>query len=252
MSYFETMFATLLSMADAIQTRKMSQENIQLVQQEKSEKKRILAEQQRDELKELKNKYKELSKEIDNDSQAAINHIKYEADEEIQEYNAERKENKVATYNRRGVQQNSTGGEINQSSARSNRSITVEKPAPVAAQSTTAVDENDQFYKVQDRGSRVSESSNGYTIETHVPPNEKDSFRMSVTNNRAVLSGKRKFQDSVEEGNKKLSTNNFQTFHEEFKFERPVASEGMTRERDGDTVKFFIPKLESLKFDEES
>lgn len=235
-------------MADAIQNRKVTQENIQMIQQEKAEKKRVLAEQQRDELKELKTKYKELNQEVDNDSQAAINHIKTEAQDEMESIKAEQK-SKVATYNRRGVQQNSNGEEVNQSSVRNARSITTEKPA---AKIQNAQDSEDQFFKVQDRGSNVSESSEGYTIQAYAPESEKDNIRMSIANNRAVLSGKRKFQDSVELENKKISTNNFQTYHEEFKFERPVASEGMTRERDGDYVKFFIPKLESLKFDEES
>ena len=237
-------------MAESIQNRKLTQENIQMLQQDKIDKKRVLAEQQREELKEVKAKYKELSREIDSDSQAAINHIKVEAEEETAAAEAERKENqKVATYNRRGVQQNSNGEEVNQASNRNTRSITAEKPSPAVHK---AVNEEDQFFKVQDRGSRVSESSDGYTIEAFAPEAEKDNFRMSIANNRAVLSGKRKFQDSVDDGIKKISTNNFQTFHEEFKFDRPVAEKGITHERDGDTVKFFIPKLESLKFDEES
>lgn len=237
-------------MADAIHTRRVSQENIQMVQQEKADKKKQLAEAQREEMKELKAKYQELSKEIDNDSAAAINHIKYEAQEENEAMKAERAEAKAATYNRKGQAKDSNGQEVNQASNRNNRSIMVEKPAPMVQNYVTQ--ETDQFYKVQDRGSRVSENNDGYVIEAYAPEHEKDNIRMSVANNRATLSGKRKFQDSVEDGIKKMSTNNFQTFHEEFKFERPVASEGMTRERQGDYVKFFIPKLEALRFDEES
>lgn len=236
-------------MADAIQNRRISQENIQMVQQEKAERKKLLAEQQREEIKELKTKYQELNKEIDQDSAAAINHIKYEANEENEAYIAERQEVKAATYNRQG-KTNNTNNEVSEASVR-NRSITVEKPATPMVQNYVTK-ESDQFYKVQDRGSRVSEVNNGYVIEAYAPEHEKDNIRMSVANNRATLSGKRKFQDSVEEGMKKISTNNFQTFHEEFKFERPVASEGMTRERQGDYVRFFIPKLEALRFDEES
>ena len=240
-------------MADAIQNRRVSQENIQLVQQEKSERKKDLAEQQRKDMKELKAKYAELNKEIDKDSAAAINHIKVEAQDENDSYKAERAEVKAQTYNRQG-RTSSNSNEVNQASnSPKNRSITVEnteKSAPMVQNYVTR--ETDQFYKVQDRGSRVSESNDGYVIEAYAPEHEKDNIRMSVANNRATISGKRKFQDSVDEGFKKTSTNNFQTFHEEFKFERPVASEGMTRERQGDYVRFFIPKLESLKFDEES
>lgn len=237
-------------MADSIQTRRVSQNNIQQVQQEKTERKKQLAEAQREDLKSLKAKYNELSKEIDHDSAAAINHIKIEANEENQAQKAEHREMKAATYSRKDVQQNNN----NQASASNARSISTEKQtekqAPMVQNYVTK--ETDQFYKVQDRGSRVSEMNDGYVIEAYAPEHEKDNLRMSVANNRATISGKRKFQDSVDEGIKKTSTNNFQTFHEEFKFERPVASEGMTRERQGDYVRFFIPKLESLRFDEES
>ena len=240
-------------MADAIQNRRVSQENIQLVQQEKSERKKDLADQQRQDMKELKAKYAELNKEIDKDSAAAINHIKVDANDKNEEHLAERAEMKTQTYNRQG-KTNSNSNDVNQASVSpKNRSITTEstdKPAPMVQNYVTR--ETDQFYKVQDRGSRVSESDGGYVIEAYAPEHEKDNLRMSVANNRATISGKRKFQDSVDEGFKKTSTNNFQTFHEEFKFERPVASEGMTRERQGDYVRFFIPKLESLKFDEET
>ncbi len=238
-------------MADSIQTRRVSQDNIQQVQQEKTERKKQLAEAQRDDLKNLKAKYNELSKEIDQDSAAAINHIKRDAVESNEAHKAERQEIKAATYSRKDVQQKSNNNqEANQSSVASARSISTEKPAPMVQNYVTK--ETDQFYKVQDRGSRVSEMNDGYVIEAYAPEHEKDNLRMSVANNRATISGKRKFQDSVDEGIKKTSTNNFQTFHEEFKFERPVASEGMTRERQGDYVRFFIPKLESLRFDEES
>ncbi len=237
-------------MADSIQIRRQSQDNIQQVQQEKTERKKQLAEAQRDDLKNLKAKYIELSKEIDQDSAAAINHIKNDANENNEALKAERQEIKAATYSRKDVQQKSNNNQGNQASVASARSISTEKPAPMVQNYVTK--ETDQFYKVQDRGSRVSEMNDGYVIEAYAPEHEKDNLRMSVANNRATISGKRKFQDSVDEGIKKTSTNNFQTFHEEFKFERPVASEGMTRERQGDYVRFFIPKLESLRFDEES
>lgn len=241
-------------MADVNQIRRVSQENIQMVQQDKAEKKRQLAEQQREDIRELKAKYQEMSKEIDQDSAAAINHIKYEATEANEEQKAERKEVQAATvYNRKGQTNNrSNNQDAEQASTRTNRSIAFEKPASAPVVQNYETKDTDNFYKVQDRGSRVSENKEGYMIEAYAPEHEKDNLRVSVANNRAVISGKRKFQDSVEEGNKKISTNNFQTFHEEFKFERPVASEGMTREREGDYVKFFIPKLESVRFDEES
>lgn len=54
-----------------------------------------------------------------------------------------------------------------------------------------------------------------------------------------------------------MQTSNYQSFREEFKFTRPVTSDGMTRERSGDFVRFSIPKLEAVQYpteipDEES
>lgn len=248
-SLFETLSAILYSMASTIETRRATQEGIQQIQQEKADKKRALAEQSREHMKAIKAKYHEMSKEIDQDTSAAINHIKAEAQEDNDEIRAERAEAKAAIYNRRGQQQNNHNG-VRQASHQG-QSILTEKPATQVMESQNDSREDDDFYKVQDRGSQISEKGDGYVIKAFAPEYEKDNLRLSVANNRAVLSGKRKFQDSVDDGQKKISTNNFQTFHEEFKFDRPVASEGMTRERDGDYVEFFIPKLESLKFEDE-
>lgn len=225
-------------MSEAIQNRRITQDNIKSVQQEKADKKRELVEQSRQEMKAVKAKYKELSHELDQETSAAINHIKTGSEEDREELRAQQAEAKAAVYNRKGAHSN---GQIKSSSNSRKSAPEVEK-----------VSHDDPFYKVQDRGSRISESSNGYTIKAYVPEHEKDNLRMAVANDRAVLSGKRKFQDSVEDEDKKISTNNFQTFHEEFKFDRPVVSEGITRERDGEFIKFFIPKLESVRFDEET
>ncbi len=105
----------------------------------------------------------------------------------------------------------------------------------------------DDFYSVQDRGSRLSESPSDYTIEAYAPLHEKDNLRVSIQNNKAIVSGQRKFNNEVDDGVKKMQTSNFQSFREEFKFERPVTTDGMTRERSGDFVRFSIPKLESVQ-----
>jgi len=47
-----------------------------------------------------------------------------------------------------------------------------------------------------------------------------------------------------------MRTNNYQSFREEFKFDRPVSGEGMTRERIGDFIRFTIPKLEAVDSEE--
>ena len=106
--------------------------------------------------------------------------------------------------------------------------------------------ETDDFYRVQNRGSRLSEGPGYYIIEAYAPEHEKDNLRVSIQRGKAIVSGQRKFSDEAKDGNKNMRTSNYQSFREEFKFDRPVSGEGMTRERIGDFVRFSIPKLEAI------
>ncbi len=106
--------------------------------------------------------------------------------------------------------------------------------------------EDDPFYKLQDRGNRLRENPDFYIIEAYVPHHEKDNIKVTIKDDVASISGKRAFKDQVEEEGRKLSTSNYQTFREDFNFEKPVITEGMTRERNGDYVTFWVPKLNSF------
>jgi len=106
--------------------------------------------------------------------------------------------------------------------------------------------EDDPFYKLQDRGNRLMENPDFYIIEAYVPHHEKDNVKVTIKDSTASISGKRAFKDQVEEDGRKLSTSNYQTFREDFNFEKPVITEGMTRERNGDYVTFWVPKLNSF------
>lgn len=106
--------------------------------------------------------------------------------------------------------------------------------------------EDDPFYKLQDRGNRLRENSDFYIIEAYVPKHEKDNVQVVIKDGTAAISGKRSFKDQIEEDGRKLSTSSYQTFREEFAFDKPVITEGMTRERSGDYVTFWVPKLNSF------
>lgn len=106
--------------------------------------------------------------------------------------------------------------------------------------------EDDPFYKLQDRGNRLRENSDFYIIEAYVPHHEKDNVKVTIKDGTAAISGKRAFKDELEEDGRKLSTSSYQTFREEFSFDKPVITEGMTRERSGDYVTFWVPKLNSF------
>ncbi len=205
-------------MAESIQNRRAQQSELRAAQQDQAKQKRELAKQQKEDLQSMKQYYADKNREIDGKSDAAVNHIKTRepAADGIPVIN-----DKQALYNRRAK-------------------------AETITQNYETKD-TDRFYKVQDRGSRISDNGSIYVIEAYAPEHEQNNLRVSVQKNRAIISGQRKHADEVDQGNKKIRTNNFQTFREEFKFDRPVSHEGMTRERVGDFVRFTIPKLEAIE-----
>ena len=214
-------------MAESIQNRKALQTQIRTNQQDLARKKQELAAQQKEDLQSMKSFYADKNRELDTTSAATVNHIKLEAQSESQEPSvdaepqAPQSVQKKTTYNRKA------------------------QTEPIIQNYETK--ESDKFYKVQDRGSRLKENGNAYIIEAYAPEHEQNNLRVSIQNNKATISGQRKHSEAAEMENKKITTNNFQTFREEFKFDRPVSHQGMTRERIGDFVRFSIPKLEAVK-----
>lgn len=214
-------------MAEIIQNRKLSPQDIlRSSQQQQADKKRELVAQQKEDLKSMKQYYAGKTKELETESAAAVNHISGKVAEENDEVS--KKVNTLAppTYTRHAQKKNAAPTSEN-------------TEQPVAK-------ENDTFYKVQDRGSKLSNESDKYVIEAYAPPGEQDNLRVSVQANKAVISGQRKHSGELEQGSKKITTHNYQTFREEFKFDRPVSNDGMTRERIGDFIRFSIPKLEAV------
>jgi HSP20 family molecular chaperone IbpA len=251
-------------MAESIQNKNADRTYIREIQQEKNTKKKELAEQQREDIKQIKTYYAEKNKEIDEDSAAAINHIKTEQTENDQaDRFAKAEERRNELDEKRAVEQqraaNRQSGGVSESSVYNRegrmhsptekKSLKSDNAATSSEDKKISTPDDDAFYSVVDRGSTISEAHDGYFIEAYAPASEKDNIRVSIMSDKAIISGKRKFQDSTSDENKSISTNNFQTYREEFKLARPVAANGMTRERDGDFVKFFIPKLETTKID---
>jgi len=251
-------------MTDSIRNKNSDRAFLREVQYEKNQQKKELAEQERQDMKQLKSFYADKRKKLDQDSTAAVSHIKSEqmqAAQEEREYRKQerheraeeaRVESEQKSENARtaSVEQNSLYNRQGRVKTLQNYQESAPQPKPLVQNYETK--DTDQFYRVQDRGSRISEAHNGYFIEAFAPEHEKDNVKLSILNDRAVVSGKRKFQDSSENEEKITSTNNFQTFREEFRFSRPVTTHGMTREREGDYIRFFIPKLEAIRFDEEA
>jgi hypothetical protein len=105
----------------------------------------------------------------------------------------------------------------------------------------------DPFYSIHNQGSRLHETSDSYILETHIAPHEKDAIKVKIDKDKAVVAGTRAYKDEVKDDNKKLRTANFQTFHEEIAFDKPVSTIGIIEERDHDRVLYKIPKLAYFK-----
>lgn len=244
-------------MADAIGKKNNTQTYLRQIQQEKAKYKRELAEAQRNDMKSVREYYAQQNKQLEKESAAAVLDIKSEArqmaEADRQARSAEAAEaTEIRRQERLQRQASRNDSQASQSSVEKKNLYSSKaesnKRAPVVQNYETK--ETDDFYAVQNRGSRLSEGSGYYTIDAYAPEHEKNNLRVSIQRNKAVVSGQRKFEDSAVDGDKGIRTNNFQSFREEFKFDRPVSGEGMKRERIGDFVRFTIPKLEAV--DEEA
>ncbi len=246
-------------MADAIGKKNNSQTYLRQIQQEKAKYKRELAESQRNDMKAVREYYAEQNKELERQSADAVVEIKAEARQMAEADRQARADSSAesADLKRQERQQRQSSKMDSQASQSSvekknlynNKASSPDnKRAPVIQNYETK--ETDDFYAVQNRGSRIGEGAGYYTIDAYAPEHEKNNLRVSIQRNKATISGQRKFEDEAAEGDKNMRTNNFQSFREEFKFDRPVSGEGMKRERIGDFVRFTIPKLEAV--DEES
>ncbi|MEQ1722358.1 MAG: Hsp20/alpha crystallin family protein [Pseudobdellovibrio sp.] len=247
-------------MADSIQNKRSQQTYLRQVQQEKSERKREIMNAQKEDMKSVREYYADQSKQLETNSAAAINHIKEESRQIAAAERQERTDRQQAEIEQKQIAREEAQAARSQNVQQSStpeqsvekKNLYARKTGNKAVTQNYETKETDDFYRVQDRGSRVSESAGSYVIEAYAPEHEKDNLRVSIQRNKAVISGQRKFADNAEDGNKTMRTNNFQSFREEFKFDRPISNEGMTRERIGDYIRFSIPKLEAIDSPDEN
>lgn len=242
-------------MADSIKAKQNSQTYLRQIQQEKARYKRELSQAQQQDIKSVRDYYADQNKQLEQEAQAAVVEIKQEARDiaaadreartEQQAYAAEQKR-----LDRESRQMGTNDQASTSSVEKKNLYSAKNQRAPVVQNFQTH--ETDDFYRVQNRGSRLSDGPGHYVIEAYAPEHEKDNLRVSIQRNKAVVSGQRKFADQADDGQKNMKTNNYQSFREEFAFERPVSGQGMTRERIGDFVRFTIPKLEAVDGSDEN
>ncbi|MGE3759197.1 MAG: Hsp20 family protein [Pseudobdellovibrionaceae bacterium] len=102
--------------------------------------------------------------------------------------------------------------------------------------------DEDPFYQLKMTNAQVEETDTHYYIKAQVPEHEKDSIKIHVKNDMAVIQGNRRFEDKVQGENARVTTNNYQTFREEFKLEHPVREKMAERFWQNGILTYKIPK----------
>jgi HSP20 family molecular chaperone IbpA len=246
-------------MADSIQNKRVQQTYLRQIQQEKNERKREIMKAQKEDLKSIRDYYADQTKKLEKETAATVNHINEESrqiaaaekQERLDRQKAELEQRKIANQELEAARSQNAKQSSTPEQSVEKKNLYSRKTGERPITQNYETKETDDFYRVQDRGSRVSESDGLYIIDAYAPEHDKDNLRVSIHRNKAVISGQRKFADDASDGNKTMRTNNFQSFREEFKFDRPISNEGMTRERIGDYIRFSIPKLEAIKSPDE-
>lgn len=127
-----------------------------------------------------------------------------------------------------------------------NRALALEKRNQMQELELHRERATDDFYKLQNRGTQFEDQGESYQLKAFIPAHERGRINVRIHDNKVVLSGARSFADKNVTPESKVSTNNFQTFREEFALSEPVAIRTVTETRNGDWVTFDIPKLASF------
>jgi HSP20 family protein len=89
---------------------------------------------------------------------------------------------------------------------------------------------------------RLSENDKQYVITANVPEHEKDNVKVVVKDDKVVVKGHRRFQDHLDENGKKISTESYQTFHEEIPLSHPVREKYARSSWNDGVLTVVIPK----------
>ena len=104
---------------------------------------------------------------------------------------------------------------------------------------------DDPFYKIIDRKSDFEETATAFKLRTYLPQYDQKSIRISVQPDKVSVQGSRSFKDETHDDIRKVASQQYQSFREEFQFTQPVVEKAVVQERDGDYVTVTIPKLSS-------
>jgi len=101
---------------------------------------------------------------------------------------------------------------------------------------------NDPFYSILDLNSKLTETSRAYILRTNIPAYEKENIDVRVHNDKIVISGKRVFEDSIKDEDRKISTHSFQSIREEIPLNFPVMENSISKYEDNGVLTITIPK----------
>ncbi len=102
---------------------------------------------------------------------------------------------------------------------------------------------SDPFYQVLKTETTLADEGRFFVVETKVPEKDRDNVDVRIHKDRVVVSGKREFNDRLEDGDRRLTTNNYQTFREEVKLPQPVDEKSFTKTYDNGVLRLKIAKV---------
>lgn len=101
---------------------------------------------------------------------------------------------------------------------------------------------DDPFYKILDPKSDFNETATSYVLRAYIPEHDQHAMKITIQPEKISLQGHRSHKDSVNDDQRKVSSQQMQSFREEFTFTQPVAEKAALQERDGDYLTITIPK----------
>lgn len=229
-------------MANSIQAKNQAHnEQIRQIQQEKADKKKALNEQAQQDIKDLRARYQNESQKLDQDTTAAINHIKQEMGEDLDQERLKsleaREKAKAEVYNRRG--ETTSSQKIKQSS------ITATETK--RSQNLTSISQENS----QTPSSQLIDQGESYLLKPSTPDNQENNLRLNLQENKAILTGKRKFDSHEIVDGKKISSKNFQIFREEIPLSEAISVKDAQEIKNGQKTEIILPKLERYSFSED-
>lgn len=102
---------------------------------------------------------------------------------------------------------------------------------------------DDPFYRLKSAPSVLKESPWAYVLEVQIPESQKDDIDVVVKENQLVVSGTRRYEDQIEEGDHKVTTNNYQSYREAIDIDHPAVEKAVTKEYKDGLLTVRIPKM---------